>query len=85
MAQSKRSNNNVTLSLLNINNIGMDIDRYYFFLESFNLCHPLLMTALYHQIKTLISFWCRRELNPRSLIQPSETLPIELTGTHLYR
>ena len=25
--------------------------------------------AIYHQIKTLIDFWCKRELNPRSLIQ----------------
>ena len=37
----------------------------------------------YYQIKTPISFWCRRGLNPRSLIQPSETLPVELTGTHI--
>ena len=41
------------------------------------------MIALYHQTKTPISFWYRRGLNPRSLIQPLETLPIELTGTHL--
>ena len=27
-------------------------------------------------------FWCKRGLNLRSLIQPSETLPVELTGTH---
>ena len=47
-----------------------------------NIC-PLLMIAHYHQTKTPISFWCRRELNPRSLIQPSETLPVELTGTHV--
>ena len=39
--------------------------------------------ALYHQTKTPISFWCRRGLNSRSLIQPSETLPVELTGTHM--
>ena len=50
-----------------------------FFLESFNLWHPLLMITLYHQTKTPISFWCRRGLNPKSLIQLSETLPIELT------
>ena len=31
VAQLKRSNNNATLLLLNINNIGIDIDRYYFF------------------------------------------------------
>ena len=40
------------------------------------------MISLYHQSKTLISFWCRWGLNPRSLIQPPETLPIELGGTH---
>ena len=40
------------------------------------------MIALYHQIKTLISFLYRRGLNPRSLIQPSETLLIELIGTY---
>ena len=42
------------------------------------------MIILYHQTKTPISFWCRWELNPRSLIQPSETLPVKLTGTHIY-
>ena len=40
------------------------------------------MIALYHQTKTLISFWYKRGLNPKSLIQPSETLLIELTRTH---
>ena len=40
------------------------------------------MITLYHQTKIPISFWCRRGLNPRSLIQPSETLLVELTGTH---
>ena len=40
------------------------------------------MIAIYHQTKTPISFWYRRELNSRSLIQPSETLPVELTETH---
>ncbi|KAL0007290.1 hypothetical protein SO802_008792 [Lithocarpus litseifolius] len=34
--------------------------------------------ALYHQTKTPIGFWCRRGLNPKSLIQPSETLPVVL-------
>ena len=29
-------------------------------------------------------FWYRRGLNPRSLIQPLETLPDELTKTHPY-
>ena len=27
-------------------------------------------------------FRCRQGLNPRSLIQPSDILPVELTGTH---
>ena len=57
---------------------------FFFFLESFNLWHcPLLMIALYYQTKTRIGFWCRRGLNPRSLIQLSETLLVELIGTHL--
>ena len=43
---------------------------------------PLLIIALYHQTKTPINFWCRRELNPRSLIQSLEILPVELTVTH---
>ena len=34
--------------------------------------------VLYHQIKTPIGFWCRRGLNLKSLIQPSEILPVEL-------
>ena len=54
---------------------------FFFFRESFNLWHPLLMIALYQQTKTPISFWCRRRLNPRSLIQPSETLPVETLVT----
>ena len=56
----------------------------FFFLrerESFNLWRLLLMIALYHQTKIPISFWRRRGLNLRSLIQPSETLPVELIGT----
>ena len=40
------------------------------------------MIALYHKIKTPISFWCRLILNLISLIQLSNTLPVELTGTH---
>ena len=38
----------------------------------------------YHQIKTLINFWYRRELNSRSLIQPLKTLPVKLIETHLF-
>ena len=39
--------------------------------------------AIYHQTKTPISFWCRREINPKSIIQSSKTLLVELTETHL--
>ena len=48
------------------------------------------MVDLCHQTKTLINFWYKRELNPKSLIQPSKillielTLPIDLTRTHLF-
>ena len=59
---------------------------YIYFRESFiNLWCPLLMIALYHQAKTPINFWCRQGLNPRSLIQPSGTLPVGLTGTHILK
>ena len=34
------------------------------------------MIVFYHQIKTLINFWCRQELNPKSLIQLSEILSL---------
>ena len=34
--------------------------------------------ALYHQTKIPIGFWYKRGLNPKSLIQPSETLPVAL-------
>ena len=52
------------------------------FLKSSNLWRPLIMITLYHQTKTPICFWCRQGLNPRSLIQPPEILPVELTRTH---
>ena len=59
------------------------IPTIFFFIENFNLCRPLLMITHYHQTKTLISFWCRRRLNSKSFIQPSETLPVELIGIHI--
>ena len=55
---------------------------FFFWRESFNLWHLLLIIALYHQTKTPISFQCKQRMNPRSLIQLSEILPVELTGTH---
>ena len=38
--------------------------------------------AVYHETKTPIDFWCRQRLNPRSFIQPPNTLLVELTRTH---
>ena len=53
--------------------IGVKISQFeeirFFFLRG-NLWHSLPMINIYHQIKTPISFWCKQELNPRSLIQP---------------
>ena len=40
------------------------------------------MSAFYHQTKTPISFWCKRGLNPKYLIQSSKTLPVELEPTN---
>ena len=40
--------------------------------------------TLYHQTKIPIDFWCRQRLNPRYLIQLSETLPVELTRTYKF-
>ena len=36
-------------------------------------------SALYRQIRTPRRVWCRQGLNSRSLIQPLETLLVELT------
>ena len=57
---------------------------YFYFLENSNLWYPLLVITFYHQVKTLICFWCMWELNFRSLIQLSETLLVELIETHNY-
>lgn len=57
-----------------------EIPVFFFFLrECFKLWHLHLIIVLYHQIKTLISFWCKWEF----LIQSSEILPIELIRTHI--
>ena len=40
------------------------------------------MITLYQQIKTPISFWCKRGLNRESRIQLLEILPVELTEIH---
>ena len=38
--------------------------------------------TIYHQTKKSINFWCRRRVEPKSLIQLQETLLVELTRTH---
>ena len=43
------------------------------------------MIVIYYQTKTPIGFWCKRRLNSRSLIQPSETLLAKLTGINFLR
>ena len=40
------------------------------------------MITFYYQTKISVIFWCRRELNSGYLIQPSETLLVELTKIH---
>ena len=55
---------------------------FFFFLREFQFIASISDSAFYHHTKTLIGFWCRWGLNPKSLIQPSEILPIELTGTY---
>ena len=62
--------------------VNSTINFFFFFRESFNLWHMLLMITLYYQIKILIDFWYRWRLNFRSLIHPLKILPIKLIGTH---
>ena len=38
--------------------------------------------VFYYQTKTPNKFWYKWRLNPKSFIQPLETLPVELTKTH---
>ena len=55
---------------------------FFFFLREFQSIASTLDDAFYYQSKTLIGFWCRRGLNPKSLIQLLEILPVELTRTY---
>ena len=46
------------------------------YINKFKKVHLMMfvfMIVLYHQIKTLISFWCKQELNSRCFIQPLMT------------
>ena len=56
---------------------------FYFYIIGFQfMASTSNDCTLYHQTKTSIGFWLQRELNPRSLIQLSETFLVELTRTH---
>ena len=57
----------------------------FFFRNSFNLWRSLLIITIYSQTKIPIGFWYMWKLNPQSLIQLSEILPIKLTRTHFLR
>ena len=78
MKYNKASNSLYTLQLFNT----LFSNNYTFFFGEFQR-RPLLMVTFYHQIKIPNNFWCKRGLNSKYLIQSLETLPVELTGTHV--
>ena len=55
---------------------------FFFFLREFQFMTSAPDNSSLSSSKTPISFWCRRKLNPKSLIQPLEILPMELTGNY---
>ena len=64
--EKKKKNSSLLLSLIKLINfkILLVVNIFFFlwklfFKEIFNLCRPLLIITFYHQIKTLINFWCR--------------------------
>ena len=58
-----------------------DMDFFFFFRKFQPMVSTLDDNSLSSNQDTN-QFWCKRELNPRSLIQSSETLPVEITETH---
>ena len=78
MKYNKASNALYTLQLFNT----LFSNNHTFFFGEFQR-RPLLMVTFYHQIKIPNNFWCKRGLNSKYLIQSLETLPVELTGTHV--
>ena len=73
----------ITIIMNYIIQSGFSLFNSFFFKNSFNLWCPLLMIVIYQQIKTPIGL-CRQWLNPRSFIQQSEILSVEVTGIHHY-
>ena len=57
--------------------------KLFFFFREFQPMGSASNDTLYHQTKTPIGFWCKQGLNFRSLIQPSETLPVKIIGIHI--
>ena len=57
---------------------------YIYIFENFNLWRLFLMMAHCHQTKIPIDFRCRQKLNPRFLIQLSETLPVNLIRIYFF-
>ena len=56
---------------------------FFFFLNKISIYSIYFCDfSLYNYIKISISFLCKRKLNHKSLIQPSNILLIELTGIH---
>ena len=60
---------------------------FFFFFFSFIIEFQLMTfdfdnCVFYYQTKTPNKFWYKWRLNPKSFIQPLETLPVELTKTH---
>ena len=56
---------------------------FFFFKREFQLMASAPDNSSLLSDQDTNQFWCRRGLNPRSLIQPLKTLPVELTGTHI--
>ena len=79
-AVQQSSFRNSLTNMATLDEVSIDIDSFFFFLRKFQHRTSALDDALYHQTKTPIGFWYRRGLNSISLIQPLETLSVELTG-----
>ena len=74
------------VSQIKVNNFKVNYSNHNklnpFFLENFNLWRLLLMIKSYHHTKISVNFLYRQILNPKSFIQLSKTLPVELIRTH---
>ena len=62
--------------------LSIELFFFFFFNREFQPMTSAFDDVFYHQTNIPIGFWCKRGLNLKSLIQPLETLPVELTGIH---